>query len=97
MVTLSADGTVCLILTDHLPWDEPEHLLKLQEKLNAYVAFYESGQLLEVEPSASEGRVVIEVAAKHEPNEEAREFLFKVGELLAPIGLAVQWRQVRSR
>ena len=96
IVTRSADGTVCLVLTDHLPWGDPEHLLKLQEKLNAYIAFYESGQIRDVEPAAVNGRVVVEVVSKYTPDDEAQAFLFKVGELVAPIGLAVRWREVEA-
>ena len=35
---------VTLLITDLLSWDnESEHLLKLQDKFNAYVRFVESG------------------------------------------------------
>jgi hypothetical protein len=36
-------GHVVLTITDHLPWDSDEHVLLLQDKLNRYLAFVESG------------------------------------------------------
>lgn len=47
---------VVLVITDHLEWgdkaQEGEHLLLLQEKINTYIAFIESGELLESYPPA---------------------------------------------
>ena len=50
-------NALCLLLTDHLAWegkdalDEYEHLKLLQEKLNAYISFLESGQYKESYPN----------------------------------------------
>jgi hypothetical protein len=40
-------GVVIVTISDHLVWDENEreHLLLLQQKLNTYLEFIESGQL----------------------------------------------------
>jgi hypothetical protein len=43
---------VLLVITDHLEWtgeDQPdkEHMLILQEKINRYLAFIESGEIYE--------------------------------------------------
>lgn len=49
---------VILVITDHLEWGDKaqqgEHLLLLQEKINSYVAFIESGELLESYPPAKD-------------------------------------------
>jgi len=39
-----ADGRAILTISDHLPWlADNEHLLILQDKINDYLAFLESG------------------------------------------------------
>jgi hypothetical protein len=44
-----ASGDLWLTIVDHLPWDENEgdHLILLQNKLNAYLRFKESGEIFE--------------------------------------------------
>ncbi|MGO8134287.1 DUF6572 domain-containing protein, partial [Rhizobium ruizarguesonis] len=41
-----ATGELVLTITDHLEWkgSDSEHLLLLQEKLNTYLGFVESGE-----------------------------------------------------
>jgi hypothetical protein len=43
---------VILTISDHLEWDNPksDHLLLLQDKINDYLAFIESGELLRISP-----------------------------------------------
>jgi hypothetical protein len=50
----SHDGSeVTLTISDHLDWSQPlEHVFTLQEKINSYLAFIESGQVLETFPDA---------------------------------------------
>ena len=45
---------VALTISDHLDWsDSHQHLTVLQEKLNRYLAFIESGELLRKYPDAT--------------------------------------------
>jgi hypothetical protein len=69
---------VALVISDHLEWDENnEHLLILQNKINAYLEGIENGSLYEGYPDAQNRNILIEVVAKHEPNEIGRKFLEK--------------------
>jgi hypothetical protein len=43
-------GKVALTISDHHFWDEPLHLQLLQDKINAYLQFIESGQILDDYP-----------------------------------------------
>lgn len=54
-----SQDTVSLAISDHLVWDEPieEHLYTLQEKINSYVAFIESGEIYDAFPE-SKGKSV---------------------------------------
>ena len=51
-IGIDTAGNVRLTISDHLEWDvnTKEHLFQLQEKLNCYLAFVESGEILETYP-----------------------------------------------
>ena len=87
------DDTVILTITDHLEWNN-EHLLLLQEKINTYLAFVESGELLEAYPKAEKKDVVIEVVYSLEPNTEARDFLENVSGVLAGAGIRFEYKTI---
>lgn len=60
-ISLSNDGSkVILTITYHLDWSE-DNLYKLQEKLNTYLSFIESGEMMEVYPQSKGKYVVIEI------------------------------------
>jgi hypothetical protein len=52
VVTDKEKTRVALVIADHLDWeeDESEHLVLLQDKINAYLHFIESGQLKQSRP-----------------------------------------------
>lgn len=82
---------VKLVITDHLPWDELDaHLLLLQEKINTYVTFVESGQLARLkEPRIpDEPEIHIVVRSQFNPPAEAESVLARMREFLRGLGLA---------
>ena len=66
-------GIVHLSVTDHLQWDG-EHLLVLQEKINCYLSFVESGEVFDTLPEAEGKDIQIELITKYKPTEEALHF-----------------------
>jgi hypothetical protein len=62
---MERDGSaIVLTIADAWDWsDEPSHLVALQRKLDAYLAFIETGQVFEVYPEAEGRLVVIDVVA----------------------------------
>jgi hypothetical protein len=52
-------GEAWLTISDHLDWDQEEdrHLFLLQDKLNAYLRFIESGEMVERFPKPRGGRL----------------------------------------
>ncbi|WP_368043743.1 DUF6572 domain-containing protein [Vibrio antiquarius] len=67
---------VTLVISDHLGWDDQnEKLLLLQEKLNLYLSFIESGEVFEQYPLAKNKLFEIQVVSKYQPNNEAKEFI----------------------
>ncbi|WP_374762261.1 DUF6572 domain-containing protein [Massilia scottii] len=65
-------GDVVLNITDHLPFEgHNDHLFVLQEKINTYLSFVESGEILESFPTAKSRSVVIKVICKYAPSQLA--------------------------
>ena len=69
-------GEALLIITDHLPWGkhDDEHLTLIQEKINVYLAFIESGEIVERFPQSIGRGIVISWVAKFPLSRHAGEF-----------------------
>jgi hypothetical protein len=83
-------SVVKLVITDHLTWDHiPDHCRLIQDKLNAYLAFVDSGQLRRLQdqyvPDSPEIEIVLVVS--YEPPAQASEFLTQARTFLANLGL----------
>lgn len=78
-------GATHLGIADHLPWDG-EHLLVLQEKINCYLSFIESGELVETLPDSKGRDIQIDVIAKYKPTDEALHFFGHVAAILKTAG-----------
>jgi hypothetical protein len=95
-------GHVSLTVVDDLDWsDEQKHLLLLQEKLNTYLAFIESGEVFErlVEevgrrvPASTPVKVTI--LAKFELTPRSRAFLDHATEAFGNAGFSLGHRVVK--
>ena len=79
-------GDVILTIADHLAWDDDHyHLTTLQEKLNTYIAFVESGELVRVYPDAKDRNVMIDVVAQHKYPPIAGQFFERVREIVESV------------
>ncbi|HET9620904.1 MAG TPA: DUF6572 domain-containing protein [Kofleriaceae bacterium] len=81
---------VKLVITDHLEWEDFEaHALLIQDKINTYLEFVESGQLAQIQtpkiPEAPDIHIVLML--QYPPTNEAMEFFGRVRELLAGMGM----------
>ena len=84
-------GDCVLTVSDHLEWDGEEHLIVLQDKLNSYLAFMESGEL-EAEYPDSEGRQIrIDVVVRHQPDEKGLKFFESAGAAIKDAGFSLRW------
>ena len=79
-------GGVTLTITDHLEWGDGEHLMKLQEKINSYLAFIESGEIFEQYPGAAGKIIKLNVVCKFRPDSEGERFLNLCREAIAKAG-----------
>ena len=86
---------VILVITDHLEWGDKaqqgEHLLLLQEKINSYVAFIESGELLESYPPAKDKLPIIRVNGLYELPAQGQTFIDRVTDLLKGAGIGFEF------
>jgi hypothetical protein len=92
-VAITPDGVgVKLLISDHLKWtDEYEHLLILQEKINAYIIFLESGQYRDMYNDIDFKYGVIEIHFMYEPTEKAKQFLQTVQNQIAELGIKIEY------
>ena len=84
-----------MVITDHLDWvtDVNEHLFKLQEKINNYIAAVESGDIYNHFPNARGRNIVIKIFFQHSLPVEAVGFLGKVRDVLASINIQLQYEE----
>lgn len=87
------DGKAELVLVDQLPWkvDEGEHLVMLQDKINTYLAYVESGQLVDDFPNAKGRDVVLKINALYAPSEMGEKFLAAVRPIVDQLGIELKF------
>lgn len=94
-ISTNKEDVVVLTISDHLEWDDSnEHLLILQEKINSYMDFLESGQIYENYPSVVDKKIMIQVVFKYLPNEMGDEFLMIVKEFINKNGYDFKFYQL---
>jgi uncharacterized lipoprotein YmbA len=82
---------VVLSISDHLDWSSPlEHLHVLQDKLNTYLAFVESGEMFESYPSSRGCNVVFQIVAQHQGGSEAEAFIERIRPILSEAGISLR-------
>ena len=85
------DSTVVLTVSDHVDSsDTVQHQTLLQTKLNRYLAFVESGELLERYPAARGLAVRFAIVFKFKPDKEAVAFLRKVTNVIESAGFSLE-------
>ncbi|RYE40359.1 MAG: hypothetical protein EOP24_41125 [Hyphomicrobiales bacterium] len=82
-------GVVHLSIFNHLPWERAA-LLLLQEKINCYLGFIESGELVNVYPAASGRPVAIDAFCKFRPTQEAEAFFGRAAAVAGEYGATLK-------
>jgi len=79
---IAVDGNeLRLLISDHLDFnDEYNHLMCLQEKINAYLGFIESRQYAEIYPDSQVESVVIEIHFKYKITDNCKKFITAVND-----------------
>lgn len=91
IISTDRQGRVVLTVTDHLRWDDEKHLAILQKKLNAYLAFAESGEIYEKYPDARGRKFLFRVSCKFRPDAAGLDFLAGVKEIVEKAGFEFQY------
>jgi hypothetical protein len=88
-----ASGDLWLTISDHLPWCEEQgnHLVLLQDKLNAYLRFIESGEVFEKVPDARGRSIVINLVGKFPLSQQADLFLANARAAIEGAGFRLQF------
>lgn len=95
VVSKDKDGTIVLSISDHLDWENTkQHLLILQEKINTYLNFLDSGEIYEKYPEAKGHAIQIDVRFHYQPSMEARAFLEKVKPIVEESGYSFRFEQL---
>ncbi|RUM93975.1 MAG: hypothetical protein DSZ28_05620 [Thiothrix sp.] len=80
-------GIVILKIFDHLDWsDEQSHLYLLQEKINSYLRFMESGEVFDEYPDAKMQKLQISISFKEKPSANCIKFLDTVTKIIRDAG-----------
>ena len=86
---------ITLGISDHLGWANPteqgEHLLMLQAKINAYVAFIESGEIYTEVPGALGKYPIIQVLGLYALSEQGERFIKQATAVLEPLGIGLEF------
>ncbi|EPF16662.1 Uncharacterised protein [Cedecea davisae] len=84
-----------MVITDHLDWvtNVNEHLFKLQEKINSYIAAIESGEIYNHFPNALGRDIVIKIFFQHSVSVEGIDFLGKVRDVLSSLNVQLQYEE----
>jgi hypothetical protein len=91
IVSVDSAGYVVLTISDHLDWnDSLRHQTILEKKLNAYLAFVESGEILQRYPEAKGRPAVLKVVFKYKPDYEGEKFLLRATEVIESTGLKLR-------
>lgn len=89
-------NAICLLLTDHLPWNgdgsmnEHDHLVLLQDKINAYISYLETKQYETIYPETSFDMAVIEICFKYEITQNCEKFLNAVQNQIGQYGILIK-------
>jgi hypothetical protein len=93
---------VLLLITDHLEWGDDDefnklHMFLLQEKVNGYLGFIESGDIYKDYPKARGKEIIIRVVAKYTMSHEARLFFEEIKSFLLNAGYRIEFEHLREK
>jgi hypothetical protein len=101
VATNPATNQVVLVISDHLEWtDDNEsnklHMYLLQQKVNTYLEFAESGEIYRSYPKAAGKNIVISVIAKFPMSKEASAFFERVRSAVTKLGYDIEFDNPRD-
>ena len=97
LIGTTEEEKVILTISDHLEWDNSGvHTQLLEDKIEAYLHFIESGQIYEDYPNSENSDLTIFVALKYKPDEFGLDFLNRCREIILSFGIGFNWEVLKS-
>jgi hypothetical protein len=85
-------GICTLTIVDSLEWsDEDEHLLLLQEKINTYLSFIESGEIYSTYSPSIDKNFEISIRFKNSYPENCERFLIQASQIISDAGFVLNY------
>jgi len=86
-------GIVYLTIADNIAWGDQEvKLLQLQNKINTYLEFIESGEMFQLYPKSRYLNPMISLISQHPPQEKDITFLNRVTAIIEEAGYSFEWK-----
>ena len=96
--TNKENGNITLSISDHMDWsNQNEHLRLLQDKINAYLRFIESGEIYTNYPDAKGRNINIEIIAKYNFTEKSNEFFVNAKKIIHNAGFNLIFSHIEER
>lgn len=92
-----ATGSLVLTISDHIKWDErcdESHINMLQEKINTYMSYIESGQIFEDYPKCKDCSCVISIVGNSQLTPKGAEFFSVARTILENAGYQLRLEMV---
>jgi hypothetical protein len=90
--TSKADGHIILTISDHLPFDgDAARFVMLQDKLNDYLDFLESGEIYDTYPAANGRPIEISIRFQHAPDQRGLAFLHTAEQTIRDAGFTLTY------
>ena len=97
-ISKTPEGKIQLTISDHLDWiDELSHISLLQDKIEIYLEFFETGQLVENYPDALDKEIVISVDMKYDPTENGLRDLEYIATFFQEKEIGFKWQIVENK
>jgi hypothetical protein len=93
----SDSGKIMLTISDHLLWngDQGIHVQLLQDKLNSYLRFVESGEIRKKIPGSQGREVAINVVGKFDLSDQAKLFYDRATQAITNAGIEFKFSLMR--
>jgi hypothetical protein len=90
-------GLAVLTIADSWDWDDVAgHLIALQNKLNAYFDFIDSGEVFDSYPAARGRRIAIDIVSRFDFPAAARDFLATASRAAGELNVLLRQRRFVS-
>lgn len=96
LVAMKPEGGVVLGLVWLGPLDTKALQTELQERINVYLAYWDSGQLAADSPDAAWKDATIRVMLDREPDEDETWFLDELTKLVETVGVKFEYQQLEA-